>query len=163
MELPDLRVIIVQGLGFLLILAVFKFFLFKPIADILDARRREIEERFTDAEAQRAQAAEMKAEYEQHLARIEEEMRAKITQAVKEGQAMREEILAESRERADVILTKAQEEIAREREIAMAELRNAVAGLAIKAAGRIIEEKLDENKHRELVNKFIDNLDEVHK
>ena len=161
--IPDWRVLIVQAGGFLLLLVVFKFFLFKPIMSVLDARRGDIESGYKDAEAHRQEAEELRAQYEQRLASVEEEIRGKITEAIKDGQRMREEILADSRAKADGILTKAQEEIHREQEKAMVQLKTTVADLAISAAGKLIEEKLDPVKHRQLVTRFIDNLDEVAK
>ena len=161
--IPDWRVLIVQAGGFLLLLVVFKLFLFKPIMSVLDARRGEIENGYKDAEARQQAAEELRAQYEQRLASVEEEIRGKITEAIKDGQRMREEILADSRAKADGILTKAQEEIHREQEKAMVQLKTTVADLAISAAGKLIEEKLDPAKHRQLVTRFIDNLDEVAK
>ncbi len=159
--IPDPRTLVVQLGGFILVLLVFKFFLFKPILDLLDARRNEIENQYEDAEAKRRTAEELKSEYQQHLASIEDEMRAKIAEAVKQGQTMREEIMADSRAQADRILAKAQDEILREKESAMAELRTTVADLAVDAAGKLIAEDLNDKKHRELVGRFIDGLDEV--
>jgi len=156
--IPDPRVLIVQAGGFLLLLIVFKLFLFKPIMGILDARRKEIESQYADAEAQREAAGELKAEYQQHLAGIEEEMRVKIADALKEGQAMRDEIIADSRAKADGILAKAQGEIQRGKEQALLELKTKVADLAIGAAGKLIEENLDQEKHRQLVDRFVDDL-----
>jgi F-type H+-transporting ATPase subunit b len=154
----DPRVLIVQILGFVLLLIVFKLFLFKPIMGILEARQKEIEGRYQDAEAQRTAAQELRSEYEQHLANVQEEMRAKIAQALKDGQTMRDEIIADSHAKADSILTRAQEEIAREKEKALAELKSTVAGLAVDAAGKLIRAKLDDAKHRELVGRFIEDL-----
>jgi F-type H+-transporting ATPase subunit b len=154
----DPKVLIVQIGGFVLLLVVFKLFLFKPIAGILEARRNEVESRYQDAEAQRDAAEELRAEYQQHLANIEEEMRAKITEALKEGQAMRDEIISDSHAKAEDILTRAQDEIQREKEKALAELKSTVAGLAVDAAGKLIHEKLDDAKHRQLVAAFIDDL-----
>jgi F-type H+-transporting ATPase subunit b len=156
-------VLIVQAGGFLLLLVVFKLFLFKPIMSVLDARRAEVDGRYSEAESQVQTAEELRAQYEQRLASVEEEIRGKITEAIKDGQRMREEILADSRTKADSILTKAQEEIRREQEKAMVQLKTTVADLAISAAGKLIEEKLDPAKHRQLVTRFIDNLDEVAK
>ncbi len=161
--IPDPRTLVVQLGGFILVLLVFKFFLFKPILDLLDARRNEIESQYEDAEAKRKTAEELKTEYEKHLAGIEDEMRARIAEAVKQGQTTREEIIADSRAQADRILAKAQEEIVREKESAMAELRATVADLAVDAAGKLIAEDLNDKKHRELVGRFIDGLDEVRK
>ena len=154
----DPRVLLIQGLGFFLLLIVFKLFLWKPLMDILEARRAEVANEYGSAEAERKAAEEFRAEYEKRLADIESEMRAKVAEAVKEGHAMREEIINDSRAQADRILAKAEEEIGREKEKAMAELRATVANLAIGAAGRLINEKLDPAKHHQLVDKFIDEV-----
>ena len=161
--IPDWRTLVVQVGGFMLVLIVFKLYLFKPVLDLLDGRRNEIEGRYEDAESNRRDAEGLKSEYEQHLAGVEDEMRARITEAVKEGQAMREEILADSRAQAERILTKAQEEIRRERESAVVELKTTVADLAVDAAAKLIGEKLDHARHRKLIGKFIGGLDEVSK
>ncbi|MCE5314569.1 MAG: F0F1 ATP synthase subunit B [Armatimonadota bacterium] len=159
--IPEPKVLIVQALGFLLVLGVFKLFLFQPIMGILEARRREIASEYDSAEANRANAEELKAEYERHLAQIAEETRAKIAEAVKDGQTMREEILADSRSQAEKILTRAQEEIGREREKAIVELKTTVANLTVDAAGKLIGETMNDDKHRRLINGFIDDLGEV--
>lgn len=160
-QIPQPPVLVVQAVGFLLVLLILKLFLFKPIGDMLQARSNEIEGRFENADTQQQIAEELRASYEQRLAGIEEEMRAKITASIKEGQAIREEIITDSRTKADQILTKAQEEIAREKEIALAEIKGKVADLTVAAASRIIEEELDDQKHRKLVDKFISGMDEV--
>lgn len=161
--IPDGKVLAVQAVGFLVLLWVFRKFLFKPILGILETRQKEIESQYAEAEAQRANAEELKAQYEQHLTKISEESHAKITEAIKEGQLMRENIISDSREQADRIITKAQEEIEREREKTIAELRVKVADIAIGAANKLIDEKLDTQKHRELISKYIDNLESVAK
>lgn len=161
--IPKGPVLIVQAGGFLVVLLVFKLFLFKPIMDLLDARRAEIEGQYESADAQKKAAVDLRADYEKRLASIEEEMRAKITEAIKDGQAMREEIINDSRGKAEDILTKAQDEISREKEIALAEIKGKVADLTLAAAGKLIDASLDDVKHRELVNKFIGDLDEVGK
>lgn len=155
----DPKVLIVQTGAFILLLIVFKLFLFKPVLGILDARRSEIESEYQDAENRRREADELRANYEQRLSAIEEEARAKIAEALKEGQAMRDEILADTRAQSERILTRAQEEIQRERDKVVHELRKHVADLAVEAAGKLIEEHLDDEKHRKLVAQFIDELE----
>ena len=159
----DPKVLAIQAGGFLLLLVVFKLFLFKPIRDVLDQRRRDIEGRYEDADARKQAAEDLKADYERHLSQIDDEMRAKITEAVKQGQEMRDEIIADSRVQAEQILTKAQAEIQREKEKAMVELKTTVADLAVEAAGRLVGERLDDKKHREMIGKFIDEVGEARK
>lgn len=155
----DPRVLVVQAGGFLLLLLVFKFFLFKPIFYILEARRQEVESRYREAEEQREAANRLRAEYEEHLAHIQEEMRAKIAEALKEGQAMRDEIIASSRVKAEDILARAEEQIEREKEKTITELRKIVADLTVDVASKLLSESLDDAKHRMLIAQFIEELD----
>lgn len=157
--IPDWRVLVTQGLGFLLVLLVFRLYLWGPILGIIQARREEVESQYTIAEEERKAAAELKTQYEKHLAEIESETRAKIAEAAKEGQALREEIVAESRKQAEQVLARAQDEIGREKDKAVLEIKTRVADLAVNAAGKLIDERLDEAKHRQLVDKFIDELE----
>lgn len=160
MELiPHWQTLVTQGVGFLLVVLVFWKYLWGPILGIIDARRDEVETTYSAAEEDRRKAAELKAEYDKHLADVEAEMRAKITEAAKEGQAIREEIVAEARHKAERALARADEEIGREKDKAVLEIKTRVADLAVGAAAKLIEERMDEPKHRELVGKFIDDLD----
>lgn len=154
----DPRVLAVQIGGFLLLLVVFKLFLFKPIMGILETRQQEIESRYRDAEERQQAADRLRAEYERHLATIEEQMHTRIAEAVKEGQAMRDEIIASARSKAEDILARAEEQIQREKEKAVSELRRLVADLTVAAAGKLLEQTLDDAKHRQLVDRFIDEL-----
>lgn len=164
MELfPKWQTLVTQLTGFTLVVLVFWRYLWGPIQGIIDARRDEVEHEYSDAENDRKAAAELKAEYEQHLANIDSEMRAKITEAAKEGQALREDIVAEARKKAEQVLTRADEEIGREKDKAILEIKMRVADLAVNAASKLIDERLDDDKHRQLVDKYIDELGEVAK
>lgn len=159
--IPDLKVVAVQMAGFVLVLIVFKLFLFKPILSILDARKREIDSQYEMAEADRKAAEEVRTKYEQQLVGAQDEIRTNIAEALRQGQAMREEIITESRTKAESMLAKAQEDIRRETEKALVELKGTVADIVVNATEKLIEEKLDPDKHRALVSKYIDQLDEV--
>src|SRR5207237_8975517 len=71
----------------------------------------------------------------------------------KQGDDMRKEHEAKAREQAQGLIAKARAEIQQEREKAVQDLREQVADLAVLAASRIIGESLDAKKHRELVQR----------
>lgn len=156
---PQWQAVLTQALGFALVVIVFWRFLWGPIQGIIESRRQEVEGTYSAAEEDRKAAAELKADYDRRLAEIEAEMRAKITEAAKEGQTLREEIVADSRKQAEQVLARAQDEIGREKDKAVLEIKTRVADLAVTAAGKLIEESLDDPKHRQLVDKFIDDLE----
>jgi len=161
--IPDPKTLILQAGGFLIVVLVLRKFLFKAAMDVFAARQRDVETFYSAAENDRKAAEELKIQYEQHLANIESEMRAKITEAAKEGQNLREEIVAEAREKAEQVLARAEDEIGREKDKAILEIKTRVADLAVGAAGKLIGEKLDDEKHRQLVDNYIDELEGVAK
>ena len=163
MALPDPRVILIQILGFVIVVIVFKMFLFKPILALLDSRRKEIEDDYQKADATRAAAQSDKAEYEKRLAGVEEEIRQLKSDEVKDAQRMKEEILSDARSQSEKILAKAETELAREREKAVVEMRSMLADMVVETAGKLVGAELDASKHTALIDKFITDLDEVAK
>ncbi len=160
---PQWQTLLTQILGFTLVVLVFWKFLWGPVLGIIDARGEEVENSYSAAEKDRNDAAGLKADYEKRLAGIEAEAREKITSAAKEGMQLREEIIAEARGRAEQTLERAQEEIEREKDKAVFEIKEQVAELAIGAAQKLIDERLDDDKHKQLVDRFIDEIEGVAK
>lgn len=161
MSLPDPKVILIQILGFLVVLIVFKMFLFKPILALLDSRRKDIEDDYHKAESTREAAQVQKAEYDRRLTEVEEEIRQLKSEEVKDAQRMKDEIIADARVQSDKILAKADAELTRAREQAVVEMRSTLADLVVKAAGKVIDAELDADKHSVLIDEFIEELDEV--
>ena len=56
------------------------------------------------------------------------------------------------------MIDQAKLEIERDKEAALAQLRGEVAHLAIQVAGKILDETLDENKHRKLIDSYLREL-----
>lgn len=155
----DPMTLAIQIAGFVLLLLVFRIFLFKPVRDMLDARRDEVSSQYEEAEKRLVAADELKAQYEQHLATIEDEMRVKINEALKEGQRMRDEVVTDARERAAAMIEKAETELRQERDKALVEIKQKVVDLTIQATSKLIEQTLDRSQHDKLILSFIDDLD----
>jgi F-type H+-transporting ATPase subunit b len=148
--------LIAQLLIFLVMLGVLYRFAWGPLLRILNERRARI-----------AQGVEATERAKQELEAAEKERQAKLEEARREAQAMldriakqaedlRKELEAKAREQAEALIARARAEIQQEREKAVQELRSQVADLAVMAAGRIIGESLDAKKHRELIERTIE-------
>jgi F-type H+-transporting ATPase subunit b len=79
-----------------------------------------------------------------------------LDRIAKQGEDLRKELEAKAREQAEGLIARARAEIQQEREKAVQDLREQVADLAVMAAGRIIGESLDAKKHRELIERAIE-------
>ena len=100
-------------------------------------------------------------EYAARWGAIEAQAREQLLQAVQEGQRLASEIQEKAREEARKNLDRARESLQLEVTQARITLRKEMVGLAILAAERIISERLDEPRQRELVTRFMDQLEHV--
>ncbi|MDO8682127.1 MAG: F0F1 ATP synthase subunit B [Armatimonadota bacterium] len=154
----DPKLIVVNIVSFVILLAILKKFLYGPVTQLIASRAEDIRSAYSAAEDEKAKMEELRADYERRLADIESEARQRIQESVKEAQGIREQLLTEARANADKIMTRAEEELIREREKAVVELRREVVDLTINAASKLVEKSLDDPGHRRLVDEFIESV-----
>jgi F-type H+-transporting ATPase subunit b len=151
----DPRAILVNIVGFLLLLFVLRRMVFTPIGKVLAERQQDVNSAYEQLESDRRRMEAMRTDYEQRLASIEAEAREKIQGAIKDAQAARDQIVGEAQERSREMIQRAEAEAVREREQAMITLRQQVVDLALGATSRVIGEGLDETRQRRLIDDFI--------
>jgi len=151
-------VLVTQIIGFLIVLWILKKTAWGPILRNLEARRDRIAGNVSEAERLRKEAGELKARYEEELKSIEAQARERIQQAVAEGQKVAEEIRTEARNEAQRIREKTKADIAMEYEKARAALHDDIVKIALEAAGRLVHEEMDAEKHRKLVDRFLSEI-----
>jgi len=157
----DIAQILTNIIGFLLVVWILKKYAWGPILDLLDARREKIRSDFADAEKALGEAEELKGEFADKLGDIKVIERERVQEAVKRGESVAEGIVSEARNQADVTRKKAESDMAIEAEKAQIALRDTVVTMAIGAAEKMIQERLDDAKHRKLIEDYIDNLGET--
>ncbi len=155
---PELGQIVTQIIGFVVALWILKRYAWKPILHMLEERRNAIQEEMDQTAADRQEAARTLAGYQEKMKDIDSEARAKIQEAVREGQAVAAEIKDSARKEAQAFVDRATEEIDRERAKAKIELKRDVVDLSLRAAEKLLGETLDEEKNRRMVDAFIDEL-----
>lgn len=155
----SLQEILTQALGFLLLVWVLKRLFWKPILTSLEARRSKIEEAFRQIEDSKKEIARLRADYESHLVKIEEEARAKLQAAVDEGRKIARQIQEKAREEARDALTRSKENLALEIAKARIELRREIAELTLLATEKLLREKMTDVKHREKILEMIEELE----
>ena len=151
-NLPGL---IAQLINFGVLLLILRLFLYKPVLNLLDERKRRIQEGLERAE----QAAEQALASEGEARRAIEEARAEGQQAVARAQEAAQRLRAELEERAradaDQIVERAREEVRAERDQAIRQLRAEFTDLTIAAAERVIGQSLDRAAHQRLIDEVL--------
>ncbi len=157
--LIDIRLVLTQILGFLVLVWILGRYAWGPVVAQLEARRSRIAAEFDDAARRQREADALKARYEQELKGIESQARQRMLEAVAEGQRVAGEIKAQAQADAAARMARAEAEIDRDRERARELLKQQVAALSIRTAEKILRAKLDEPGQRALVERFIDEVD----
>ena len=152
-NLPGL---ITQIISFLFLFGILYALLYKPILRMLDRRAGRIKESLETAERVREEAARSQADMQQQIETARAEGQELIARARETADRFREEELARAREEIQAERVRAQANIQSERDAAIEELRREFAGLAIRAAERVVERSLDEAAHRELIDRVLE-------
>ena len=150
-----------HAFGFLITVWVLKRFAWGPLLSLLEERRNKIADEFKAIEDEKAKTAELTADYEAKLKEIDAERRARLVEAVNVGKKIAEEIKTSARDEVKVINAKAKADLVRDVAKAKVQLKNDMVAMTVTAAERIINEKLDDAKHRELIGNFIDNVEKA--
>lgn len=155
----QLQQIITHAVGFLITLWILKKFAWGPLLAMIEERRTKIAGEFQKIEDDKAEVEKLAADYEGKLKDIDNERRAKIVEAVNEGKKMAEQIKRTAHDDAHKIGEKAKADLAQDVAKAKVQLKEDMVALTMTAAEKIIREKLDDAKHRELIGRFIDNVE----
>ena len=147
-------------LNFLVLFFVAKKFLFVPVKKMIDARQKEIDDMYADADSARKNAANLEAEYKQKLSAANETGERIVKEAVARGQAREEEILRQANSDAAALMDKAASDIAMEKKKAINAAKDEISGMAIAIAEKVVGRELNAQDHALLVDTFIEELGE---
>ena len=154
--------IVTNVLGFFLLVVFLRKFFWKTVLKLLDERRRHIEEGLRSIGQSKQELVQLQADYSQRLAKIDDEARVKIQQAVLEGKRIAIEVQEEARAQAQAILAKSKETVELELAKAKVTLRDQVADMTVEAVERVLQQKLDAKTDRALVESALDELERGH-
>ena len=152
---PEITLIILTWVTFFAVLAILHKFAWKPILAALDAREDMIRKAVEDAD--KAKEELNRINETRHKLITEAEVKAKeiIEQSRKAAVEAAKTIEQKTREEAKIMLQNAQREIHEEVEKAQAKLRRESAEIVVDLASKLIQENLDNEKNRKLVDRFI--------
>ena len=155
----DLQQVVSQAISFIVLLWLLRRFAWRPLLTILDERRRHIETTLQDVASKKTELERLQADYAQRLAKIDDEARVKIQQAVLEGKRIAIEVQEDARAQAQAILAKSKETVELELAKAKVTLRDQVADMTVEAVERVLQQKLDAKTDRALVESALDELE----
>lgn len=150
--------LIAQILNFLFLVFVLAKFAYKPLVNMMEERKNKIASDLEAADAAKAEAEAVKAEYAAKLADARQEAQAIIENARKTAQAAHDKIMAETKAEQDQVVAAAKEAIRVERQKALADVRAQVINLSMVAASKIVEQKLGSEEDKKMAGEIVDSI-----
>ncbi len=142
----------------LILFLLMKKFLYKPVTQVLEKRRADIEGDYAAANEAKMSALADKTEYEEKLSHAEleaDEIRKSAEAAAKRHG---ERIVTEANARADSIVRAAEAQIELDKKKAESEMKREIADVSTKLAEKLIGKEVSIDTHRELIDSFIEEI-----
>jgi F-type H+-transporting ATPase subunit b len=125
---------------------------------LTEERERKIAEQLADAERLNHEAQAALEEHRALVAGAREEAHGLINEAKALAEKERQNLIARAHEEQERILERARREIEQERDRALTELRREAVELSLAAATRLIEQRLDQEGDRQLVERYLSSI-----
>ena len=139
---------------FFLCLAM-SYLLFNPVRKMLEDRKLKIKAELDDAAADKADAAQLKTQYEEKLKNIDKEAEAILSEARQKALHNEAKIVEEAKEEAARIIARANEEALLEKKRVVDEMKQEMISVAAAMAAKVISANIDINIQNQLVDETI--------
>jgi len=143
---------------FACLLLVLARFAFKPLKKVLDAREADLRNSLDEARKARQEAADVLAENERRIEEARRETERMIGEGRKIAADMERQAGRKASEAAEEMMDRARADMQQELQRSLDELKGTVANLSVQIARRVIQAELDEERHLQLADDFIERL-----
>ncbi len=151
----NLPLLVVFIINFIILFVLLRIFLYKPVLKMLDERSKRTKEGMELAEATKKEYEQAKSEIQKQIEKGRQEAQAIIAQTIQVGERLKVESRQEATKQAQVIVDRTRAELETERDKIVGDLRREFVDIAISAAGKVIKETLDKEKHRKLIDETL--------
>ena len=149
---------IIQIINLFIQVYLIKKFLFKPINEILEKRRKLADKTIREAREAQEEADSLKEQYENSLTNAHAQAAQIVSEAQKEAQVKADAMVREAQEEAAGIKARAAADIEQEKKKAINEAKDEIGGLAMDIAGKVVEKEINEADHKKLIEDFINKV-----
>lgn len=156
--LPEPNELIWGALSFIVLFALLAWLAFPPLKKSMAARTEKVRSSLDEAEATRAEAAAILADYQRQLADAKGEAGRVIDEARQTAESVKRDLMARAESEAEEQRRRNAEQIDAERSRVMSELQSSVATLAIEMAEKVVESSLDREANMRLIENYINDV-----
>lgn len=153
--LPDL---IQHVLNLIVMFAIVKILIYKPVSKFMAARADSIETEKKELEKKNEELKNLCAQYQAKLDESKDEAAQLIRQCEEQAKAEHDRIVSEGKERAEEMISNALEQIASERKIAVEQMRDEFSVLAVQIASKILKREVSQADNKAVIDEFFEKV-----
>jgi len=143
---------------FVILFIILAKLVFPKITAAVEAREKALEEAIEGAKRDREAAARALADQQQQIEAARNEAQKIIAEGRQVGEKVRAQMIEETHAQQQQMLERARREIEQEKERAINEMRREAVELAIAGASKVIEQNLDDQANRKIVETFLSSI-----
>ena len=155
---PDTGLMVWTLVIFLLLMFVLSRYAFGPLTRAVEARERSLQEAIDAAKADREAAAQLLQQHQAQIEAARNDAQKLIAEGRVVGEKMRADLLEQTRKEQQDMLERARREIESERDKAIFQLRREAVDLALAGASKVIDQNLESQKNRQLVESYLSSI-----
>jgi len=148
-------------INLLVLYFLMKKFLFKPVNNIIAKREEAIQKQYDDANETKAQAQELKSQYEASLAGAKEDSAKLVQEAREKARVEYDRIVKSADDEVTKKLQKAEETIEEEKRKSLRSMQDQIQDLVVAAATKVVGEQVNAEDSRRLYDDFIAEMGET--
>jgi len=145
--------------NFLVLVALLYRFLHKPLLEVLEKRRKRIEDARKDAEAKAKQASQTRQQYERKIKAIQRERDTLLSEARRKAEEASEALIAQARRQAEREVANLRADYENERRQALRDLEADILAVSLETAQAILKKLTDADVENRLREQLIEALD----
>lgn len=147
-----------QILNFLILVALLRRFLYKPILKVIHKRQALIDTRWQEAEQLQAEARQEAASYRQQRQELQNQQQALLNQAQIEAEQERQRLLRQIRQDLEYLRATWQEELQQEQEEFRSRLRQQIIHQTCTIARKALRDLANQDLEEQIIRVFSDRL-----
>ena len=148
-------IIIWTSISFAVLVFLMYRYALPPLITVLKEREQLIAGSLTDAETRQKESQAVLASARERLTETDRIVQKIITDAKRETEAIKKEARLNSEKEATTFLAAAKEELVQEQKQIVSQLKEQTADLVILAAQKILNQKIDQDANRRLIDEAI--------
>lgn len=145
----------VQAVAIFVLFMGLSYLLFNPVRDLLQKRQQKIQDEMDFSAKEKADAMELKADYDTKLKEVNKEAEVILSEARKKALKKENEIVDEAKMEASRIIDRANKEVELEKKKVKDEVKQEMIAVASLMAGKIVASSIDSKTQDRLVEETL--------